>query len=581
MKQDLYFKEDTPLHTVNRIKQVLDRLNITVEEEWMVNHDKIYSLSLKSVNYPFLSNGKGSTEDYAKASAYAEFIERLNSELFFRMFDNYNMIYGLSKINTDLKEYYGFNEYCKVLLNSHKSCNAEAFYKSVSDVLLTKVCTKVCLINKDSYKKLELPSLILDIFYGSNGMASGNTLCEAKNQAIFEIFERYAICELFRDNINIFSDITDYCKLKYETIRELLSLFESNRLVLKIIDLSIDLDLPVILVIAIDVQEKKYLSAFASHINLRVCVERALNEILQGRKIKTLKYQMNNLSDIHNCIDINNINKFFVDNSGSLPLKLLDFNKMDNEVGIIWNDDIRTNDKILKFCEDKIYNLGFEIYYNIWNNLDFPTIQVIVPGMSEIVKDDYNELLASYLIEHEFKSIFSNPDLIKRNSKKILDHFENINISDGCTLGDLFNIPLNNDSSYLDALNFNLLLSICALYISDFDRAYIYIKRFYFYIVANCEEESIVEYYEIIYYFINFRRLFNSHEKILSILSTYFDVSTLLQIENDLRNENLFCNIGYIPCITKYTCDDCTLTNSCQIRELFILNSSMRNNRTV
>ena len=59
--------------------------------------DNIYSLQLRVIDTPLFSNGKGISESLARASAYAELIERMQNGIIFRLLDNYELIIEKAK----------------------------------------------------------------------------------------------------------------------------------------------------------------------------------------------------------------------------------------------------------------------------------------------------------------------------------------------------------------------------------------------------------------------------------------------------------------------------------------------------
>lgn len=60
-----------------------------------------------------------------------------------------------------------------------------------------------------------LPSLFCDLYYGSNGLAAGNTKYEkygAITQALCEVMERYVVKKVIQHELKQCSDITSYVK---------------------------------------------------------------------------------------------------------------------------------------------------------------------------------------------------------------------------------------------------------------------------------------------------------------------------------------------------------------------------------
>ena len=81
---DEKFKEKSPEKTVETIRIILKRIGLELEETWNDSGiENCWSLrcNIKGTTEP-TANGKGITKDFARASAYGEFIERLQGGLF-------------------------------------------------------------------------------------------------------------------------------------------------------------------------------------------------------------------------------------------------------------------------------------------------------------------------------------------------------------------------------------------------------------------------------------------------------------------------------------------------------------------
>ena len=85
--QERRYKEVKPEDTVKKIKKILEELGIDVEEDWTDRSSvDTYSLRICIKGSDVGQNGKGMTKEFAMASGYAEFLERLQNGLFrFRM----------------------------------------------------------------------------------------------------------------------------------------------------------------------------------------------------------------------------------------------------------------------------------------------------------------------------------------------------------------------------------------------------------------------------------------------------------------------------------------------------------------
>ena len=76
------YKDALPHNTIKRIKTILKKIDISTEESFYVNNlDSLFSLMLFINGFEYYVNGKATTRNYALASAYAEFMERLQKIL--------------------------------------------------------------------------------------------------------------------------------------------------------------------------------------------------------------------------------------------------------------------------------------------------------------------------------------------------------------------------------------------------------------------------------------------------------------------------------------------------------------------
>ena len=75
-------KDKLPQNTINEIRNILSDLGFFVyESEWHSFTDNCHSVRLGNDELQCFTNGKGISKQYALASAYAEFMERLQGNL--------------------------------------------------------------------------------------------------------------------------------------------------------------------------------------------------------------------------------------------------------------------------------------------------------------------------------------------------------------------------------------------------------------------------------------------------------------------------------------------------------------------
>ena len=96
------YKACSPATTINRIRKSLDEVGIFLQEASYSNCDCLFTsrvhMSGKFSPLNIGTNGKGTTYEYALASGYAEFMERLQNNMLFRGFKNAEK-HNLSKMD--------------------------------------------------------------------------------------------------------------------------------------------------------------------------------------------------------------------------------------------------------------------------------------------------------------------------------------------------------------------------------------------------------------------------------------------------------------------------------------------------
>ncbi|MCL2687922.1 MAG: YcaO-related McrA-glycine thioamidation protein [Methanobrevibacter sp.] len=123
------------------------------------------------------------------------------------------------------------------------------------------------------------------IFKGNtNGLASGNVIEEAVLHGILEVIERdaWSIFELTKKN----KKEIDITSIENPLINSLVEKFEKESIKIKLMDLTVDIDIPTIAATADDtvLQDPALLSlGVGTHLNPEIAVLRALTEVAQSR----------------------------------------------------------------------------------------------------------------------------------------------------------------------------------------------------------------------------------------------------------------------------------------------------------
>lgn len=164
------YKDDSPVHTINRVRSILNEIGIFVSEHFVKNGN-FYACRIAIANeglsqYCIGTNGKGITLEYAFASAYAEFLERLQNGIlipetfFFSKHYNSEGVFKKQLIKDD-------NEINYVYGQDEIVCEIDRIVAENFDVLGKLVCVEdkvemlEFFVNELGYSKDFLCSLLL------------------------------------------------------------------------------------------------------------------------------------------------------------------------------------------------------------------------------------------------------------------------------------------------------------------------------------------------------------------------------------------------------------------------------------
>lgn len=339
-----HWKNCAPEETVNKIEKILQDLGIDLCVEWMVDHNplQVYSNKISIFNQsPNLkTGGKGITPNYAKASGYAEFIERLQTfMLFYRDYD----------ITVFKDEEYD---------NEIQSC----------------ICP---FLNLYTGEVENLPSYMST---HSTGMAAGNTDKEAIVHAICEIVERQTILDFINGNLQVNKQlfVSDF-KFNFTALEKL---FDGR---IRIFDVG-RFGIPTVAIICENQYTKQLFFKIDCGPTLDLAVERCITEFFQYNNFNNLSafYWMGETPSSE--VSFETLFSIIIDyNMGPIPRDL--FNVF-NSNSIPWGKTdypiASENDIIITFlnaCRNE-YKYS-EVFLRDFKWAGFPTVDIYIPDLSE------------------------------------------------------------------------------------------------------------------------------------------------------------------------------------------------------
>lgn len=402
---NLYRKDAKPDNTIKKIKQILKDNNIKVKEKYIKrNINNVYSIRLELDNHKG-SNGKGLSLKLAKASAYAELMERLQS----------NMI---NKKRISTKKVNKKNKLYDSLLYKGNKKYKEDFFKLNNIYFNTEK-----ILNIKNNNKEEIPINAINSFCHTNGLASGNSFSEAVNQAIFEIIERYTYQELLNSTDKVKNiNIEEYPINKVN--RKLLNKLNKLGYHYYIKDCSLG-KYPAIGLLLLNKDNTKYSFNMASDISFDIALSRAITEMLQGINIKELNKKMLDrisLNELNKKYKYNyksyNWLKCFNNNIGYLPDIFFNLEYSDIK-SLSFKNYLTNNDEILNYLKRLI---DYDIYVKDYNIMGFDTYRVYIPYMTTV--DCYDN--CDLIINKHYNKLFRIYTNIEKASMKEINFFINI-----------------------------------------------------------------------------------------------------------------------------------------------------------
>ena len=440
------YKDKSPITTIHIIKELLLKHNIDIDEKWYNEGSIFPSLRIKIKGTNLGTNGKGTNEAYARASAYAELLERIYNEAI------------IQKQSIHIKDNSNDNAYLLDFIKDNKNLLklATRFDESVNFTSLL------------NHKNYCFSKQLIKFMYGTNGMYCGNSFEEGVSQGIFEILERYVLKLVLLGQVsgrlikkNELSD-ANYTSIRF--------LEEKSNSKITLIDYSVDTKMPVCCLVLNNC--KGYYVKFGSHAIMNIAIQRCITELMQGRNLSRLGTQ-NNLVSNFIYTELNYLH--LIENGvGTYPLRML-FNISRNKTNFLSDNNFNKNVDVLKYLNKLINELKYEVLIKEYRIGDLNIGQVIIPSISEIYVNNIHE------VEHFINKIDILESFNSNNAENFFGLIYNNFVS--------FDWELNNKkvyefygtellSSKIGEININLFFALVSIYYDDYKRTIKYLRLY-------------------------------------------------------------------------------------------------------
>ena len=569
---DEKFKDASPEATVENIRNILKSINIEVNEKWNDSGiENCQSLTLYAGKGFPSANGKGITKAFARASAYGEFIERLQSGLFFY---KYQSLENDPDVNLQCfapdSKYFTKEELCDnaywfdYLTQSYKGLTKEELARQCEMYAHTDdgkiLCIPFYSLFEDKY--VYLPAGFIEHMYSANGCCVGNTEEEALIHALAEIMERKASTSAIIGG-NSFPEIAEETLQSFPTVSKILArLRECEELDVKIFDCSIGNGFPVVSTRIINKKSHGYHVNFAADPILEIAIQRSLTETFQSRKLSTIalndvKPILSSSSSIRTSANV--LNQLETGNGAFSADYFAEELTCTKKATEFENNSSLNNKELLKKTLELYKQLGNPVLVRNYNFLGFPCYKVIVPGFSESRAMKLTEPIQEYSLGDLVSKILRNPKKFTKADISMVSMLNkmiaNIYTKRG-NFRSLAGLPMDSDTS---VLLWNVTMAYCSLVMGDVKAAIASAdalsKR-----ITLPEEDRL--YFACVRQYLTLKQIGTAEDKLNIILAKFNKKQDIDKLNQNLAKGTPFDE--YLLECDPAKCQNCRYNTTCQ-----------------
>ena len=419
------------------------------ESSWLNEIESIWSVHVKDTDCPMLfANGKGATELAARASALGEFFERLGTHYFWTHFH-----LGETRANRPFVHYpqeHWFtpgedgswpagmlNPELHAFYNPEGNIDANVLVDLNSGNVARGICALPYTRLRDGAQAF-IPVNIIGNLYVSNGMAAGNTLMEARSQALSEIFERHIKYRIISEGLCL-PEVPDDVIARFPGIAAGIAGLRKAGFGILVRDASLGGQYPVMNVTLLHPKDQGIFASFGAHPRFEIALERALTELLQGRALDTLEGFEPPGFDMDEIDAVANLEIHFVDSSGVISWDFLgdtpDFPFAD------WNFSTTTAEDYA-WLYNTIHAKGHDMYIADFEEQGAYSCRILVPGMSEIYPVEDLELENNSIGNRIRPALVRLHALSEAECAELLEDLQTMNLSEERPLWEILGLAI-------------------------------------------------------------------------------------------------------------------------------------------
>ncbi len=471
-------KDSSLEDSILKLSGLIESLGIKIEvASWRNPVPHVWSVHIRDADSPMcFTNGKGATKNAALVSALGEYLERISTNYFYSDYYLGEEIAQASFVHYPTEKWFKagpkdslpkdlMDKYLKDIYGNEGELKFSHLYDTNSGNTERGVCALPFTRQSDKETVYIPVNLIANLFV-SNGMSAGNTIHEARVQALSEIFERAVKNEIITNEIAL-PDVPKEVLARYPKILEGIAKLEEQGFPVLVKDASLGGKFPVMNVTLMNPRNGGVFASFGAHPNFEVALERTLTELLQGRSFEGMNDLIPPTFNEFAVKEHNNIIDHFIDSTGVISWKFFS-DKPDYEFAD-WNFSGTTEQEfnylmgILKEMEKDVYIADFE-------ELGAKATRILVPNYSEIylpeelVWDNHNKSL-------NFRAGILNLHSLKpKELTELVNKLEESEIDNYTQISELIGVAFDETSTW-GQLTIGELKALSYLSLQNFEEA--------------------------------------------------------------------------------------------------------------
>ncbi len=455
-KTQIKGKDCTLEETITTMRKIISDLGIKIEiASWRNPVPHVWSVHIRDADSPMCyTNGKGATKDAALCSALGEYLERISNNYF------YNDYYlGAEMANAPFVHYPNekwfevsdngeipeglLDDYMWDIYNPEDELQAEHLIDTNSGNFERGICALPFTRFSDQ-EEVYIPVNLIGNLFVSNGMSAGNTIAEARVQALSEIFERAVKNQIIKEEFGL-PDVPRNVLEQYPSILEGIQSLEEKGFPIIVKDASLGGIFPVLCVTLLNPKTGGVFASFGAHPKFEVALERSLTELLQGRSFEGLNDMPAPTFNSFAVTEHNNIVDHFIDSTGVISWKF--FSAQSDYEFVHWNFSGSTGEEF-DYLMGILNRLEKEVYIADYEELGCKACRILVPDYSEIypvedlVWDNHNRALN---FREEILNLHS---LEEDDLEELLSQLEEAELDDYMSISELIGVAFDENDAW-------------------------------------------------------------------------------------------------------------------------------------